>query len=428
VSIASRLAVLAGRDAAATRSAAVPKPFVEPARPGFDVFTTRDDRRCVDASAVRDMLPMLVHAERVVHGVPVAFDLETTGIGRDAVPFLVGLVGFDDAGQPWLRQWQLADADDERRMWCAVISTLRALPERTPIITYNGASFDRPLVRMRLRRLGLWDDALEAAFGDHHHDLLPVCRRVWRDALPDVRLVTLEHRVLGVRRHGDPDGATIASDGAAWISGARGRALEGRMAAIRRHNAWDLEGLLALVPAVASILAAPRDVQQAAAVAKHALRTGDPTGFVAVCERWAEIAVADAVHGPALVLPWIDHLRRTGAHERAHALLRSLCAAAPGNLAARTKLAIDYEHRLGQPEQALALLEHDVLACPRRIARLQARVARRAEAEAPAPQATAPQTSVPPTAALPTVPQAATRPASVPGSWRALPVAPSRRV
>lgn len=415
MSIASRLAVFASRDgAASTARAREDLPAV--GDDAFDVFAERRDAERPGASAtaacVREALASLVPRSRPVAAAPFAFDLETTGIGRDAVPFLVGMVGFDACGTPWLRQWQLADPRSEREMWCSVIETLRALEPATPMVTYNGASFDRPLVRTRLRRLGLWDDAMELAFGEQHHDLLPACRRVWRGVLPDVRLVTLERTVLGVRRHGDPDGAAIAIDGAAWIAGARGAAITDRMAAIRRHNAWDLEGLLALVPAVAGVIASPADVQQAAAAAKHALRIADVEAFTQVCEGWADAAGRDAIHGASLLLPWIDHLRRTGRHDRAHALLRSLCAASPRNLQARTKLAIDYEHRLGQPEHALALLEGDALACPHRVARLQRRVAGRSVAtEAREPQAA-------------TVVQTV----RLPGTWRAAPVPRDRRV
>lgn len=375
MSMASRLAAFASRDGTASGKRA----RSEATRVGFEVFgAQREDVRrdaVVSADLVRDTLATLVPRTMSVCAAPIAFDLETTGIGRDAVPFLVGMVGFDVRGNPWLRQWQLGDLDGEREMWCSVIDTLRALEPGTPMVTYNGASFDRPLVRTRMRRLGLWDDAMEAAFGERHHDLLPVCRRVWRDVLPDVRLVTLERSVLGVRRHGDPDGAAIATDGQAWIDGARGPAITARIAAIRRHNAWDLEGLLALVPAVAGVVTSPSDVQQAAAAAKHAERIGDREAFVQVCERWADAARRDAIHGASLLLRWIDHLRRTGSHDRAHELLRSLCTIDPRNLQARTKLAIDYEHRLGQPEHALALLEGEPLACPHRVARLQRRVA-----------------------------------------------------
>ena len=67
------------------------------------------------------------------------------------------------------------------------------------LITYNGKSYDQPLLetRFRMARARHPFDRME------HLDLLFGARRLWKLRLESCRLVDLENRILGVEREGD---------------------------------------------------------------------------------------------------------------------------------------------------------------------------------------------------------------------------------
>lgn len=122
-------------------------------------------------------------------------DTETTGLagGAGTLVFLVGIGRFD--GQAFvLQQYFLRDLQEESAM---LIALSEAISSANGFVTFNGRSFDIPLLEMRyvmaLRRrwaLSKWP----------HLDLLYPARRLWRRELPDCRLGTIERRVLQIER------------------------------------------------------------------------------------------------------------------------------------------------------------------------------------------------------------------------------------
>jgi uncharacterized protein YprB with RNaseH-like and TPR domain len=122
-------------------------------------------------------------------------DTETTGLvgGAGTVAFLVGIGRFIDDGFR-IRQYFLRDPSEERAM-------LRALEEEldsgTGFVTYNGRSFDLPLLEMRyvLSLRKRWALTTWPQF-----DLLHPARRLWKRSLPDCSLGTIEREILGVVR------------------------------------------------------------------------------------------------------------------------------------------------------------------------------------------------------------------------------------
>jgi hypothetical protein len=153
------------------------------------------------ATVIVERTVVLPHAEAVsLAAVPVAtyFDTETTGLstGAGTVPFLAGL-GRLEGDQLVVRQLLLPDYPHERallRQLCGELTTPR-------IVTYNGRSFDLPLLVSRLTVHGFF--AEQAALPAQHDDLLPVARRLWRRPLGGARLADVESGVLGVRRDSD---------------------------------------------------------------------------------------------------------------------------------------------------------------------------------------------------------------------------------
>ena len=85
------------------------------------------------------------------------------------------------------------------------------LADRPGLITFNGRTFDLPLLdnRYLMNRLdNLVGDLLERP----HIDLLPPARRLWRQRLGSCALGALEKTLLGVRRTGE-DGPRLAHSG-----------------------------------------------------------------------------------------------------------------------------------------------------------------------------------------------------------------------
>ena len=123
-------------------------------------------------------------------------DTETTGLGSAAgtVAFLIG-IGWWQGDRMRLLQLLLPDLSEEGAL-------LDALAAETPsgacLVTYNGRTFDWPLLQTRFRMGRRVPPAL-----DGHLDLLLLVRRLFRHRLPDARLQTVERHLL--RRHRAPD-------------------------------------------------------------------------------------------------------------------------------------------------------------------------------------------------------------------------------
>ncbi|MBK7702885.1 MAG: ribonuclease H-like domain-containing protein [bacterium] len=115
-------------------------------------------------------------------------DTETTGLsgGTGTLAFLVGTAWWDGDGLR-VRQYLLTSPSAED----ALLGSLAELAARfAVVVTYNGQTFDLPLLRTRgilCRRRGLLD-------GLAGLDLLPVARRLWGRRLPDCRQATVEVR------------------------------------------------------------------------------------------------------------------------------------------------------------------------------------------------------------------------------------------
>lgn len=129
-------------------------------------------------------------------------DTETTGLyGAGTIAFMVGTAFYesDQAGRQVfiVRQYFLRDHGDEPAM-LHLLSEL--LAKRPALVTFNGRSFDLPLLDTRylMNRLdGIVGDLLERP----HIDLLPPSRRLWKRRIGSCSLNSLEQNLLGLRRN-----------------------------------------------------------------------------------------------------------------------------------------------------------------------------------------------------------------------------------
>ena len=129
------------------------------------------------------------------------FDTETTGLagGTGTLAFVLALARWQPDGLH-VRQLLLTRPGAEAAMLIAFRDWLGPGDE---LVSYNGRSFDAPLLRTRFRLHGL-DDPLA---GLAHRDLLHEVRRRHRGEWENCRLLTAERRLLGVARHDDLPGS-----------------------------------------------------------------------------------------------------------------------------------------------------------------------------------------------------------------------------
>ena len=172
----------------------------------------------------------------------VCLDLETTGLATAAgtVAFLVGL-GTWAGGVLTVRQLLLPDHADES----ALLDVLaEAMPADPWLVTYNGRSFDWPLLVARFR-LHRRDPPPFAG----HLDLLPVARQLWKHRLGNARLATVEDALCAVVREADLPGALIPDRYFAYLRSRRGELLRD----VVEHNRQDIVSLGLLLRVLAAV-------------------------------------------------------------------------------------------------------------------------------------------------------------------------------
>lgn len=156
-------------------------------------------------------------------------DTETTGLGSAAgtVAFMIG-IGWWQGDRMRLVQLLLPDYSEEGALLDALAA---ATPPGAWLVTYNGRTFDWPLLETRYRMGRRVPPALEG-----HLDLLLLVRRIFRHRLPDARLQTVERHLL--RRHRAPDIPSWEIP-AVYHSFLRGGPV-GSIRVVARHNAEDV--------------------------------------------------------------------------------------------------------------------------------------------------------------------------------------------
>lgn len=112
-------------------------------------------------------------------------------------------------------------------------------------ISYNGRSYDAPLLKGRYRM-----HRFDHPFLDRQHvDLLYPVRRHYRGAFSNCRLQTIEREVLGIVRDDDLPGAEAP---AAWLAYLRGQS-SGNLARVIDHNLQDVLTLAVLLDHLGSL-------------------------------------------------------------------------------------------------------------------------------------------------------------------------------
>jgi uncharacterized protein YprB with RNaseH-like and TPR domain len=212
------------------------------------LFSRLKQHGSVDIGVLSELPASLLDAlsENAIASVPprkwAFLDTETTGLagGSGTYAFLIG-VGRITAEGFCVRQFFMRDYLEEKSVLAALETHLG---EFDVMITYNGKSYDQPLLEARYRMC-----RQKPPFGRLEHlDLLFGARRLWKLRLESCRLVQLEQQILGVFREGDLPGELIPY---VYFEYLRSREAA-RLTPIFHHNAMDiltLACLTAVVPA-----------------------------------------------------------------------------------------------------------------------------------------------------------------------------------
>jgi len=275
-------------------------------------------------------------------------DTETTGLagGTGTYPFLVGIAWWD-AGGLEVEQFFLREHSEEQSLLAALAERLA---ERRVLVTFNGKSFDWPLLETRYRMTRTIKPPAPRA----HLDFLHPARTLWRLRLGSVRLPELEKHVLGWNRGADVMSELIPQIYFDYLRGASPDPL----VHIFHHNQMDLRGLAALASRVLSLVGNPE---------AHGLDGFELFGVSRICERRGEDLRARKLYERSIAFelpPETDRaarrsLARLAKREGDHALACSLWEGMLGNsregFEAYEQLAIHYERRTREPHRAAAL-------------------------------------------------------------------------
>jgi uncharacterized protein len=277
-------------------------------------------------------------------------DTETTGLmgGTGTYPFLVGIAWWD-AGGLQIEQFFMRELSEEHALLVTLAERMAARPV---LVTFNGKSFDWPLLETRYRMTR----TIKPSPPHTHLDFLHPARNLWRIRLGSVRLAELEKHVLGWNRGADLISEMIPQF---YFDYLRGGAPE-PLVQVFLHNQMDLRGLAGLASRIVAILAEPET---------HRMTDGlELFGVSRICERRGETARARKHYAQSLAatLPAEtdraarSSLARLAKRERdfpsACELWESIVGNSREGLEAYEQLAIYYEHQCAEPSRAAALV------------------------------------------------------------------------
>jgi hypothetical protein len=241
----------------------------------------------------------------------VYIDTETTGLsgGSGTLAFLVGTAVVGDQAIE-VTQFLLTRFAAEAALLSAFAASL---PDAARLVSYNGKSYDLPLLLTRFRMQGLPCPVA----GLPHTDLLHPVRRLFGNRWGDCRLLSVEKELLGFRRTDDLPGSEAPAAWFNWIRHGESDAL----IRVVEHNRQDIVSLAVahstLAQAVAEPLAFGVDIH---ALARW-LAPGDEDGARELLQAHVGQLCDDGKRLLARLL------RRVGDWRRAVALWESLAAA-----------------------------------------------------------------------------------------------------
>jgi hypothetical protein len=265
-------------------------------------------------------------------------DTETSGLagGTGTFAFLVGVGRF--LGQDFqLAQFFMRDPLEEPTLLLALEEFLA--PCKT-VVTFNGKSFDGPLLTTRYTLQG-WTSPMRRMA---HIDLLHLARRLWRDRLPSRTLSSLEVHILGARRSDEEiPGWMIPQMYFDYLRDGDARPMK----RVFYHNEMDVVSMAALLNLMSCLLEIPANEEIIPGSDQAAMgRLYEDLGYLDLADRAYESSLSSDL-SPELRMKTLLNLaalrKRRG--DDLHALPLWEQAAGEGQIEAFIELAKYYEHR-----------------------------------------------------------------------------------
>src|SRR5579864_644073 len=272
-------------------------------------------------------------------------DTETTGLagGSGTYAFLVGIAWWEGGGLE-VEQFFLRECSEERSLLFALSERIA---EHPVLVTFNGKSFDWPLLETRYRMSRKVSIPSPVA----HLDFLHPARNLWRLRLGSVRLSELERHILGWDRGADVLSGQIPQ---IYFDYLRGGAAE-RLVPVLNHNQMDLRGLAALSNRILSLLTDAENLGQDGL---------ELFGVSRICEKRREHMRARKLYEKSIAsfLPMETDraarrslarlAKRDGDFDIACELWKDALGNSRHGYEAYEQLAMYYEHNARNPEQA----------------------------------------------------------------------------
>ncbi len=281
-------------------------------------------------------------------------DTETTGLagGTGTYAFLVGLAWWE-GDEFVVEQRFMRDYADEASL---LIEIGDHLARRRVLVTFNGKSFDWPLLQTRFQISRSAPVPVPAA----HLDLLYPARQLWRLDLRSVALTQLEQHVLRLERGPDIPSHTIPGRYFDFIRGGPPEPV----AEVFRHNRMDLCGLAQLWLRIAALLADPEKSACGAGelfgISRMLQRHGDEQRAGRICRKALDLGLPKVAERAARrELAFLAKRERN--FELSNALWEKLLDDSDEGLKAYEQLAIYYEHRAGLLQKAAELSREALL-------------------------------------------------------------------
>ena len=277
-------------------------------------------------------------------------DTETTGLagGSGTYAFLVGIAWWEDGGLE-IEQFFLREYSEERAL---LLALRKRIAEHPIVVTFNGKSFDWPLLETRYRMSRKISVPTPLA----HLDFLHPARNLWRLRLGSVRLSELERHVLGWDRGADLLSGMIPQ---IYFDYLRGGPPE-RLVSVLNHNQMDLRGLAALSSRILSLLSDAENLGQGGL---------ELFGVSRICEKRGEQKRARSLYEKSIasILPSETDraarrslarlAKREGDFELACELWKDALGNSRHGYEAYEQLAIYYEHKVRNPDQARQIVQ-----------------------------------------------------------------------
>ena len=268
-------------------------------------------------------------------------DTETTGFagGAGTVAFLVGAGYLTDDGFT-VEQYLMRDYPEEQFLLEQIVALLGRFDV---ICTFNGRSFDVPLLRDRLIMKKMSTAPLEKP----HIDLLHMARRLWKLRLQKCNLSHLEEAILGQGRVDDLPGSEVPQRYFDFLKTGNFSLLTDVMT----HNAQDIASLCVLLNHMAYLYENPEEVPFAQDLFSMGASLEKMRHHEAARRCWRLVS-AGSMHATAQ-LRLAGSLRRGGARSQAACVWEDMIRRREGGVTPYVELAKYYEHTERDPKTAL---------------------------------------------------------------------------